>query len=307
MEIYKGYIYCITNTSNGKRYIGQTIQDIETRFYQHKKECFTRHTKTALYQAFEKYSIENFKIDEVCCITDTSKSSLKSQLNELEIKYISEYNTLSPNGYNMTKGGDTSGFVRAMEIVQVDKLGNVVNCFPSMMDASRSLGVSSGQLSDVISGKYKTANGFYWFLKNDVKIENNVVVNQTLPNKIIAKYSIAGELIDTYLSLKEASELNNVTEDSIGGCCRGWRAFSGGFRWKYYSTTDDILKNIGEYKDPRYKSIKQKDKQGNLIHVYPSIKDASEATGVRSNNICACCKGVYKSSGGFIWEYGEVS
>lgn len=59
-----GYIYKITNKINNKVYVGQTIKTVEKRFNQHKnnsnKEYFSQ---IALYQAFNKYGIENFKVE----------------------------------------------------------------------------------------------------------------------------------------------------------------------------------------------------------------------------------------------------
>lgn len=57
----KGYIYIIKNDINNKVYIGKTIQSINQRFNQHKKD---RHRKgfdhRPLYRAFNKYGIEHF-------------------------------------------------------------------------------------------------------------------------------------------------------------------------------------------------------------------------------------------------------
>ena len=35
LDVYEGYIYKVTNIKNGLVYIGQTIQTIEKRWYQH--------------------------------------------------------------------------------------------------------------------------------------------------------------------------------------------------------------------------------------------------------------------------------
>ena len=56
---------------------------------------------------------------------------------------------------------------------------------------------------------------------------------------------------------------------------------------------------------PNAKKVAQCDKQGNLIRIWDYIKQASEELGINNNSICSCCKGKYKSAGGYIWRYVE--
>ena len=59
-----GYIYLIKNNINGKKYIGQTIQnDINKRWNKHKlvNKSFIG---TCLYNAYKKYGVNNFKAYE---------------------------------------------------------------------------------------------------------------------------------------------------------------------------------------------------------------------------------------------------
>lgn len=90
-------IYKITNTINGKVYIGQTTQNPTARWYQH-GTCSTS-KNTAIGPAIVKYGKENFTF-EVLCHTRTIED-----LNSLEIDLIKYYNCLSPNGYNVDYGG----------------------------------------------------------------------------------------------------------------------------------------------------------------------------------------------------------
>ena len=41
------------------------------------------------------------------------------------------------------------------------------------------------------------------------------------------------EVIDTYLSIKEASEITGINSTSICKCCKGKRKSAGGFLWRY--------------------------------------------------------------------------
>lgn len=51
--------------------------------------------------------------------------------------------------------------------------------------------------------------------------------------------------------------------------------------------------------------ILQYDLQGNFIHRWDYIQQASNALKIRSSGISNCCRGAYSSSGGFIWKYEE--
>lgn len=70
------YIYKITNTINNKLYIGKTINTIEKRFAEHIKQSkIPQAKKRPLYNAINKYGIENFTIEivEECDIKEVNE------------------------------------------------------------------------------------------------------------------------------------------------------------------------------------------------------------------------------------------
>lgn len=90
-------VYKITCLINKKIYIGYTKRSIDKRFKSHIES--SKKLKTKLYNAFKKYGINNFIIEEIHRFHDK-----KEALNK-EIELISEYNTIV-DGYNMTVGGE---------------------------------------------------------------------------------------------------------------------------------------------------------------------------------------------------------
>jgi group I intron endonuclease len=90
-----GIIYKVINKINGICYIGQTRSSITHRKSQHKFKS-KNGSKGLLHTAIREYGWENFewKIIDSC--------SSENMLNEYEVKYINQFNTLKPNGYNMT-------------------------------------------------------------------------------------------------------------------------------------------------------------------------------------------------------------
>lgn len=97
-------IYKIQNLKNGKIYIGQSI-NIERRWKTYETLLRTKNNPdngTLFTNALT--SIEytkddfNFSVLEEC---------LKEELDNKEQYYIEYYNSFMPNGYNMTKGGQT--------------------------------------------------------------------------------------------------------------------------------------------------------------------------------------------------------
>ena len=88
-------IYMFTNTCNGKSYIGQSL-DIEKRYKAHR---FKVSEKSLFHDELHYYGFHNF---EFCVLEECDVSDL----NEREIYYIKEYNTLFPFGYNISPGGN---------------------------------------------------------------------------------------------------------------------------------------------------------------------------------------------------------
>jgi group I intron endonuclease len=100
MESY-GIIYLITFTNNNKKYVGQTTQGLEKRWKEHLRTS-KKKTKNKLrfHNAINKYQ-EYIKKEII------AEAYSPEELDELEKRYILEYNTFDENfGYNMTFGGE---------------------------------------------------------------------------------------------------------------------------------------------------------------------------------------------------------
>lgn len=93
-----GTIYRITNTANGKLYIGQTVRKLSARWYQHKND--SRRLDHPLYLAMRKYGVDAFIIE---AIYTTDNLSL---LNIAETYFIKLYLCNNATyGYNCNDGG----------------------------------------------------------------------------------------------------------------------------------------------------------------------------------------------------------
>ena len=51
--------------------------------------------------------------------------------------------------------------------------------------------------------------------------------------------------------------------------------------------------------------VKQLSKSGELVRIWDSIAEASSELGIFKSQICYCCKGKYKTAGGYKWEYAD--
>lgn len=103
-------IYLIKNLVNNKCYIGQSIR-LKTRLQDHystaiSKKCEDQKARMILYSAIEKYGIDNFEVTILYSEDTTEFNKVKRTLDTLEKKYIKEYKSQVPDGYNQTSGGD---------------------------------------------------------------------------------------------------------------------------------------------------------------------------------------------------------
>jgi group I intron endonuclease len=103
----KGEVYLVTNTVNGKRYVGQTVcyvkeksgrilkRGSEHRWKTHVWSAMSGENRcTAMCAAIRKYGQHNFTVKTII-ICDIS------QLTYYESKFARFYNSYAPNGYNI--------------------------------------------------------------------------------------------------------------------------------------------------------------------------------------------------------------
>ena len=204
------YIYCITNIINNKRYVGKTTQSLEERFRQHCQDSHKeRCNKRPLYNAMNKYGIENFIIEGLEKVED------ESNLSEREIYWIQELQTYGRNGYNATKGGDGKILYDYNEIIELYNLGYNYSQISEKV----------GCCEDIIRKVLKA---------NNIKIRKG-------NTKKIDQFDLAGNFIQHFWGCVEAANWlveNNLAKSisskrHITDCCNNKLTHAYGYIWKY--------------------------------------------------------------------------
>lgn len=94
------FIYMATNGTNGKSYVGKSTGTIQSLFGRHKRNA-RKGAPGAFYGAIRKYGWDVFRWS---ILFENNVS--KKILSVLESEFIKDMNTMIPNGYNMTEGGE---------------------------------------------------------------------------------------------------------------------------------------------------------------------------------------------------------
>ena len=209
------YIYKITNTINGKMYIGKTELTIEKRFQQHCKDSQRdKMSNRPLYKAMRKYGVEFFSIEE---IEETDNPE------EREIYWIEFYGTFK-NGYNATMGGDGKKYI---------DYDLVVATYQELKNATKTaekLGISQDSVIKILNNR-----------KIHIYSSEEISIRQF--GKITNMYSLDGEFLQSFPSTNAAAEY--MVQNKLTGCkkttikqhitevCTGRRKTAAKFKWKY--------------------------------------------------------------------------
>lgn len=250
-------IYCFTNKTNGKQYIGSTIQPANVRYNQH---IYNATHETAhqynypLYQAIRKYGLENFSFEIIYQAECTEE-----EIRLIEADYIHEFNTIAPNGYNQTD--DTQHPINAIEsykkmsetkrenakrVALIDNDKNIVQVFRSIADCAEALKIDEKKIGACCRGERRTTDNkqFCWLDEN-----NNLIIPkykrdlykgaagttqlQSTNRKVAKVDKDTNEILATYDSIALAARENNCDNSAISKVCNGKRNMCGGFKWKY--------------------------------------------------------------------------
>lgn len=141
-------IYKITNKTNGKIYIGQTVGKLETRWKRHVRSK----DDSIFHRAIRKHGAESFtveKIDIACSI---------EELNEKEKYWIAHYDSLNRDkGYNMTAGGRSGAVDMKRTEATKQKIADAIRG-ENHWNATKVLNVETGEIFSTVSAAAKAYN-----------------------------------------------------------------------------------------------------------------------------------------------------
>ena len=282
----KKYIYIITNNINKKVYIGQT-NDPKRREREHFSFGYIKDEKEVkiLYSAMIKYGIESFNFSII-------EGPLENY-NDREKFWIKYYNSLIPNGYNMTEGGENPpvfyGEDHPMcvylkkEIEQIQK---------QLKENKKSISEIAKEFNYSTSSINRINQGQLWY---DEKLIYPIRVERTKQFKQQRMESIVQDLLYTNLTQKQIAEKYSISRTTVTAINRGQN-----FR---QNNIDYPIRK----KDQHSKAIAMIDiKTGETIEEFLSASEAIKKLFLpdrADSNIRACANGKIKSAYGYIWKF----
>lgn len=174
-KYFRPCVYCL-DFPNGKNYVGKT-KDLGKRMQVYEK--FPDSSNKELSSAIREYGWDNIDIRILVELKVSDAISLELCLSILEIRYIREMNTIMPNGYNISLGGEVLGipiehlttdkdFVKsystnAKVLLVYDLRGDFVEEFPSISRFAYEKGVEEDSVRPFV-GKIKPFKE-QWYLR----------------------------------------------------------------------------------------------------------------------------------------------
>lgn len=125
--------------------------------------------------------------------------------------------------------------------------------------------------------------------------------------KAVMQLNCNGDVVAEYPSIGAASLSTGFARSSISCSCRRISGFLrvNGFRFVFeedYDPAYDYSFDVGNSKP-----VHQYTLQGELLKVYPSIKDAGSSfqSAHAKNKIGECCRGERSTYKGFVWKFAK--
>lgn len=244
-----GYIYLITDTTNGMKYAGKHHYD--------KPELDPNyHGSGTIIKNIYKKRPETLKEEYIkTCYSE-------DEMSNDEKHYIKVFNTLYPNGYNLTEGGDggicCDEICRKISEAKKGKLIGEKNPFygkthseETRRKISKSLkGVKHSEESrrkmsesrsgekNIMFGKHhseETRRKIRKSLKGKIPPNKGKQMSEEQKKKLsktVLQLSLTGELIREWSSVSECSR-NGFYQSAVSECCCEKRKSHKGFIWKY--------------------------------------------------------------------------
>lgn len=215
-------IYKITNSIDGKVYIGQTRYTTAIRWSQHKHNAILGKGNTYLSKAIRKYGPENFKIE----VIDTANS--REELSQKELFYINELRKTN-SLYNLTSRVSVTARVWTEHEKktrykpakpQPIRCLNTGEIFESIRKTAQSVGRSESLISSIVNGRKDSANGLVFEYVDQAKKEKADKVRESRIMSHKTKFFRGRAVVceqtgQVFKSIKEAARWVGVAENNL--------------------------------------------------------------------------------------------
>ena len=281
------YIYRILNKITQKCYIGESkCLNINRRWNQHKKTIENNKGYCpALRDAVIKYGIENFIFNVIIVCFDDDRF-------KYEKEFIIKYNSVFPNGYNLTNGGEGGGGFQGKK--HSEEVKNKIK------NTLKQKYIDNPELKKQLSERNKIVLNIPE-VKERMKLG---MLNYNKHQKVTRAPKTDGVKRKISEGLKKYHNENKIKPIKIkqydNRIPRAARPL----------TTNDVKRKISEglkkyHNENKIKpiKIKQYDINHNLLNEYTSISEASKESSVTRKAISLYLREKTKTAGGFIWKY----
>lgn len=288
-----GFIYKYTSPSN-KVYVGQTVNNLATRAKniasgKGYKKC------SVFWKAIQKYSFTNFKVEIL-------EEVLVSELNEKEKYYINYFNSVVPNGYNLTDGGNGG---RTVDVyVYSAQNGEFIEHYRSLSEASLMTEVPIETISAILSKR------------TNRRIAHNMTFTKTYYDKInlddlnrnnyikIYVYDINGNFYKDFNTITEASNYLKISYSVIRRHLQNKISIS-----NFYFRTEKVDRIPLISKEPKKgkKVCQIEPLDYSVVAVYNSLSAAARAVGLSSASSISRAIERKGKAKGYYWKIVEGS
>lgn len=235
-------------------------------------------------ELYGKYITENLSLNGCADFFGTSETTIFRNLKNYDIKKDEE-----------DRKKQLLSKILVKKVLQYDLNGKFIKEWKSLSEIHNKKGFNKPNIANCCRGVAVTASGFIWRYKDDfLKIDTKRL---RYGKRKVKQYDLNGKFIKEYDSISETQSFG-YSSSSVQNCCSGRVKSHSNFIWRY---SEDPAP--GKYKNKSIRPVLQYDLSMKFIKEWSSINSASKSLGVGSNSITTCCKGNYKSAGGFIWRY----
>ena len=223
-------MYCVyqhINKINGKRYIGITKQNPESRWG---TDGINYKSSPYFYSAIQKYGWDNF--DHEILFNDLTKEEACVK----EIELIAYFQTQDKqHGYNIMEGGSAPTIPEEMRSVMSEKMRGNQNNLGHVCSEEKKRKISDAQKGRKLTEEHKTKLSMA--KKSSHHAPPSTETRRKISDAHVKKQVYCEENNTVYESIQSCAKELRLEPTSVCACCKGKHKSTHGYHLRYYNDT----------------------------------------------------------------------